>query len=286
MKPLNHPDVSLLSILDVCASSLRDAKLAARCLATAPQMLGHQSELEDRLMHCSLPKLSTEYGTEQISAEDAKKLYRDKLVCKSSPGRCFYDEIIMGDSELTCCPYCGYSDVSSLDHFAPKSKYPYLAIAPINLIPCCSTCNKKKESLYPKSESETLFNPYFESIDFEWLRVDLFKNHNLVAEYHVAATKLVDRIKKRRLEQHFRVFDLKNRYRSCAINEIANGKIRWYRLLEEKGAAELRNELKGYYESRKSADAGSWGTALYRALYQSEEFPQYLKRSCETDCTF
>lgn len=278
MKPLNRPDISLLSILDVCASSFRDAKLTAQYLATAPQMLGHQSELEDRLTHCSLPKLSTEYGTEQVSAENARKLYRDKLVHTSSPGRHFYDEIMMGSPELTCCPYCGYGDISSLDHFAPKSRYPYLAIAPINLVPCCSNCNEKKRSHYPKSKSETLFNPYFESIDFEWLQVDLFKGPNLAVEYHVAPIVPADRIKQRRLEEHFLVFGLKDRYRSCAINEIANGKIRWCRLLEEKGVAELRNELEGYYESRKSADAGSWGTALYRALYQSEEFPRYLEK--------
>lgn len=53
------------------------------------------------------------------------------------------------------CPYCrlhhvnyhmpkrkgGFSLRPPLDHFLPKSAYPYLAVALGNLIPCCSQCN-------------------------------------------------------------------------------------------------------------------------------------------------
>lgn len=55
---------------------------------------------------------------------------------------------------LRICPYCGRSFIYSVeengttvkpqvDHFLPKSKYPYLALSYFNLIPVCQTCNMK-----------------------------------------------------------------------------------------------------------------------------------------------
>lgn len=58
--------------------------------------------------------------------------------------------------EIRICPYCGRAyiyrvvkkgkngDVSvkpQLDHFLPKSNYPFLAMNYFNLIPCCTQCN-------------------------------------------------------------------------------------------------------------------------------------------------
>ena len=54
---------------------------------------------------------------------------------------------------LRICPYCGRSFIYSvdvnnncvkpdIDHFFPKSKYPYMALSYYNLIPACNTCNR------------------------------------------------------------------------------------------------------------------------------------------------
>lgn len=59
---------------------------------------------------------------------------------------------------IQVCPYCNsnyvyHFDKSTsekrtfeIDHFYPKSKYPYLAISFYNLIPSCKDCNKAKDS--------------------------------------------------------------------------------------------------------------------------------------------
>lgn len=57
---------------------------------------------------------------------------------------------------LRICPYCGRAFIYSvqqvgsktvvkpqIDHFLPKSKYPFLALSFMNLIPSCQTCNMK-----------------------------------------------------------------------------------------------------------------------------------------------
>lgn len=78
------------------------------------------------------------------------------------------------------CPYCNIEQITiipnnqngkmllSLDHFYPKSRYPYLAISFYNLIPSCHNCNStiKKDKNFT---IETHVNPYFESFN------DLYK---------------------------------------------------------------------------------------------------------------
>lgn len=60
--------------------------------------------------------------------------------------------------DLKSCPYCNaqYTLVTKqksknklafqLDHFYPKSHYPYLSLSFYNLIPCCSVCNNSKSN--------------------------------------------------------------------------------------------------------------------------------------------
>jgi len=68
---------------------------------------------------------------------------------------------------LKTCPYCNRNYIFSvnkrskklrpeIDHFYPKSKYPFLAMSYGNLIPSCSVCNHTKSNTYHKD----LVNPY------------------------------------------------------------------------------------------------------------------------------
>lgn len=88
---------------------------------------------------------------------------------------------IMRKLGIKACVYCNaqyaYSIIHhsatytnyELDHFKPKSKYPFLCTSFFNLQPCCSSCNKNKSDddalfcLYTKREEE--LNPMKFSID-------------------------------------------------------------------------------------------------------------------------
>ena len=59
-----------------------------------------------------------------------------------------------------------------LDHFYPKSKYPYLAVSLFNLIPICSYCNKQKSDyaeMYTRSRKYrySIIYPYDEAFNDE-----------------------------------------------------------------------------------------------------------------------
>lgn len=65
-----------------------------------------------------------------------------------------YNKIIKGEKldyirkelikNVDLCPYCSINQISQLDHFMPKSKYPALAVCRMNLVPLCGVCNQKK----------------------------------------------------------------------------------------------------------------------------------------------
>lgn len=76
---------------------------------------------------------------------------------------------LLKEIDITVCPYCNRLYIMTLkkhrvrpqlDHYFPKSRYPYLALSLYNLIPSCSVCNMAKSDMDTK-ENPILY-PYEE----------------------------------------------------------------------------------------------------------------------------
>lgn len=76
---------------------------------------------------------------------------------------------ILKEINSNVCPYCNRMYTITLekgrvrpqlDHFYPKTLYPYLSVSLYNLIPCCSICNQKKSQLDPCATP--ILHPYKE----------------------------------------------------------------------------------------------------------------------------
>ncbi len=89
---------------------------------------------------------------------------------------------IISAMNVPVCPYCGrqyttnYSNnektTADLDHYYPKSKYPYLALSLYNFVPSCLYCNRiknnKENHLYPYEEEfgdNAIFRTSIDSIN-------------------------------------------------------------------------------------------------------------------------
>jgi len=89
---------------------------------------------------------------------------------------------IISAMNVPICPYCGrqyttnYSNdektTADLDHYYPKSKYPYLALSLYNFVPSCLYCNRiknnKEDHLYPYDEEfgdNAIFKTSIDSIN-------------------------------------------------------------------------------------------------------------------------
>jgi len=84
---------------------------------------------------------------------------------------------------IKVCPYCNrqyitpiYSQDSKvrgdLDHFYPKSKYPYLAMSIYNLVPCCKFCNSSLKGSIEFNYEEYI-NPYDIGMD-EYIKFNYY----------------------------------------------------------------------------------------------------------------
>lgn len=81
--------------------------------------------------------------------------------------------------KIDTCPYCNRSYIyylsptglikPEIDHFFPKSFYPFLGISFYNMIPACQTCNGFGAKEDKKPHEEDLVNPYLiNNIDFKF----------------------------------------------------------------------------------------------------------------------
>lgn len=89
----------------------------------------------------------------------------------------FPNDAIQEDLNLTACPYCNRNFIKvikvtnckggeesgpkgQLDHFFPRSLYPYLAICKYNLVPSCPTCNGASGKHNKDTRAKGVLSPY------------------------------------------------------------------------------------------------------------------------------
>lgn len=73
------------------------------------------------------------------------------------------------ENSIFVCPYCDAdtftnSGNSEIEHFFPKSQFPFLAMNGLNLISSCHSCNKSFEGKGNKEIPSPISTPYFEQI--------------------------------------------------------------------------------------------------------------------------
>ncbi|MFJ3928544.1 HNH endonuclease [Streptomyces sp. NPDC090022] len=150
------------------------------------------------------------------------------------------------------CPLCSQGTVYELDHFVPKSLYPALCVDPLNLVPACERCNKLKGSMQPRSAEDTLLHPYLDRISHErWLDARTVHEPDFVRlEFFVSPPDTWDTTLTRRVENHFGLLQLGQRYAPVANNLIYGMEARWDELRRRRGGSMLRDHL--------LEDAASW----------------------------
>lgn len=131
-----------------------------------------------------------------------KQFILEKYSRMYSNFRNIHGQKLIEENDSHICPYCYRSYIGvvetedgsksitpDLDHFYPKSRYPFLAVTLSNLVPSCLFCNQRakndadfyKTSIYPPNE-------IFNEIEFDF---DVYLNKIFIKNYD----KLVDNIK-------------------------------------------------------------------------------------------
>ena len=87
------------------------------------------------------------------------------------------------------CMYCTDSHGCDIEHFRPKKPYPTHAFHWLNLLLCCTTCNRKKGDQFPTlNGAPLLIDP---TVDDPWEHLDFEPESGLIkARYDAEIAKL------------------------------------------------------------------------------------------------
>lgn len=209
---------------------------------------------------CKSPKKckgkTTKFGEEILHILGYKERFRDRV------GKGLW---LTKQLNIKVCPYCNAQNTLitekeygkqimkfQLDHFFPKSEYPYLSISLYNLIPSCANCNLTKSS--KKLKRTTHYNPY---------DMDLANKSEFYLNYDPNPSKLtVKGIKKQKLEIDFKakykdpLEIVKNHNEMYHINGVYNRhqdvaeELLIFKIIYSKIQASMHLKIKGLFSNK------------------------------------
>ncbi|MED4454879.1 HNH endonuclease signature motif containing protein [Metabacillus fastidiosus] len=214
------------------------------------------------------------YYLSYVDAEAMKNAYEKYLVNtkgSSNIGRKVYGDI-MSLSKDNLCPYCLQGIVKTVDHYLPKAYFIDYSITPINLLPCCSDCNKNKNDERTLQEDKMFINPYFDNIqNVRWLGCKVNEVWPITFSYYVRED-IGDVILKERLKIHFDKLELGFLYANKAVTYF-RGRVK--EIVKEYNSSNYLppiDSLKNSKESIENYNLNSWEAKIYEALLDSKWF--------------
>lgn len=180
---------------------------------------------------------------------------------------------LLAAADLELCPMCGRGHTSSLDHYLPKDVYPEFSILPLNLVPVCDLCNRRKSNLVGSAASGRFFHSYYDTVPgIPILECTVSVGDTVITEFNVSSQLTPDDL---RLNAQFQ-FDklgLGPLYSASAAVELTE---RFYVFAEAylDGQADAVSDeaARNGRNIRRQLGAQSWKVALYEGLSKSSEF--------------
>lgn len=209
-----------------------------------------------------------------VTKAEMEDLYESSFSQSKVVRKKYYDKIKLNAKD-DICPYCAQRNVSTLDHYLPKSLYPKLVVNPLNLIPCCMECNHIKREHYPKNNEEQILNPYFDGmIENVWLIATIKKQGRRppVLLFKAAPSNRIPAPLSERIIWHFNKFKLAELYTSQSGRQLTGIAESLKREWEQGGANNLKIALQEHYNTWSTINVNSWQSAMFAALAKSQWF--------------
>lgn len=276
MDYINKPDLQIKDVFKQCISKVKNEDLKKKLEACVEELQIDETVYDKMAIANELHSLPRKNIIgKNISNEEMKKIYTNRMVPRKSPGREFYDQIL---SITNICPFCSTRIVSTLDHYLPKNEYSSLVVTPINLVPSCSDCNKIKSDKIPESAEELTLHPYYDDINDEtWLYAKIVQDEEPLFDFYVEPPRTWDLILQSRIQYHFEVYQLRKLYGVHAVQEFNGIKKYIHKLYNQGGENEVKSYLNNIEQSLRAGNSYLWKYAMYKALAEDEWFiNQYL----------
>ena len=270
MRPLPAPAIVVSDVLADCITDA-EAALQPRLGAIVADMVARETTYVHAAKSTALHTLPTLSPMGAVTLDELNSLYSNHMSATSGSARRHYDQI-RNAAPNKRCPLCGAGTVATLDHHLPKSKYPDLAILPINLVPACHHCNDSKKARYPKSAGEQTLHPYFDGhLQGQWLTASVDQGPPVTVIYDVVTPPGWTSIDGQRAKRHFTICKLDINYASNAGDELGPIREQLLPLWTIGGPGAVQAHLAGQAQGH-GLRPNSWQHALYQALSNDEWF--------------
>lgn len=279
MKLLPIPDLDSRQVYATCVASVNSPDLRQRFLAIGNALF----EIYDTYVRQAgiyelyrvRPQVVGDVGLilGHVTSGELKGLYTNQFVGKDKPGREIYDSLL-SSVPLGRCPYCGYGQVTTIDHFLPKASYCWFVVFLPNLVPACRDCNHGKSAAVYLTPEAQLIHPYFEDplVESEqWLFAEIQQTSPASIKYYSAPPQNWNAHLRTRVTNHLRDFDLARRFSIEAANELAS-LAQELKDLSAFGPDAVREHLTERWRREHRLRKNSWKTAMYQAAATSDWF--------------
>lgn len=144
-------------------------------------------------------------------------------ICSSYSSSSFEEQrhVILKDTII--CPYCNHNQVSTLDHYFPKSKYPEYSIFIPNLLPCCAKCNLDKGSaILDQNQIRKYIHFYYDDLpSYQFLIARFYYNTDKIVFdidliFHFNFGEPLEKI----IRNHFKSLNLLERYKEIICTRL------------------------------------------------------------------
>jgi hypothetical protein len=261
---------------DMCIKSIADEELASRLrkVALGIKHIGafYHHMASEGMLHDVKParqKQDAEIVIGEVTRGELRSLYSAQMVPETKEARRIYNELRAAGGGK--CPTCGVGDVHTIDHFLPKSAFPWFSVLPENLVPACRDCNTGK--LANAADDGQSFHPYYDIAPLmreQWIFAEIDRTSPPTARYFVRAPRHWDALSVRRAENHFRDYGLGRKFATQAaeaLTELADT----FRD-PPMTPAEIRDALERKLRAVRKHRCNSWKIALFEALLNCHWF--------------
>jgi hypothetical protein len=273
MWSLERPEHTAHATFVACISKVRDPALKGRLQSVTQAIVDASTAFDEAAGRQALHEIIRDAIVGGIiTTKEMEKVYTRRMAKSGAPGRLIYDEIF-GSPPQGRCPLCVQRPVATLDHHLPKAHYPALAVAPLNLVPCCTDCNKAKLAAIPHTAEAVSLHPYYDDIDDEiWLVARVLETRPAAVRFRVVTPARWDAVLAARVENHFRTLGLAALYASEAAEELVNIRHQLIEMHDVAGMEQVREELQNRAASCSLGRRNGWRAATYSAWAGSEWF--------------
>jgi hypothetical protein len=178
-------------------------------------------------------------------------------------------KILQDPGVLTVCPLCKISLPRTFDHYLPRATFPEFAIHPLNLVPCCETCNGKKlDAWLNEDEQRICLHFYSDTIpQVDFVQCDLNPaaagSQNVGVTFSLHKPPALGSERWNLIVRHFARLGLIERYNEIGNDELSEifGNARDF--LDNGGP---RNRVRAFIRSGGSRFADVHGPSYWRAV--------------------